>query len=64
MIKGHDTSSGYVAWAGKTIADRDAAPVDILWRSGAVLYVKTANPQSLLVGPSLRMALSTCNGTF
>jgi len=53
LIKGHDTSSGYVAWAGKTVADRDAVFVDILRRSGAVLYVKTANPQSLLVSSLL-----------
>lgn len=53
LVKGHDTSSGYVAWAGKTVADRDAVFVDILRKSGAVLYVKTANPQTLLVSLSL-----------
>lgn len=50
LVKDHDTSSGYVAWAGKTVADRDAVVVDILRKSGAVLFVKTANPQTLLVG--------------
>lgn len=49
LLKGHDTSSGYVAWAGKYVADRDAVVVDILRKAGAVLYVKTANPQTLLV---------------
>lgn len=49
LLKGYDTASGYVAWAGKTLADRDAVVVDILQKSGAVLYVKTANPQTLLV---------------
>lgn len=48
LLKGHDTSSGYVAWAGQTVADRDAVVVDLLRRAGAVLYVKTANPQTLL----------------
>jgi amidase len=49
LVKGFDTASGYVAWAGKTVADRDAVVVEILRKSGAVLYVKTANPQTLLV---------------
>ncbi|KAF8323776.1 amidase [Clavulina sp. PMI_390] len=48
LIKGLDTASGYISWAGKTVADRDAVVVDILRKAGAVLYVKTANPQTLL----------------
>ena len=49
LVKGHDTSTGYIAWAGRTIAEKDAVVVDILRRAGAVIYVKTANPQTLLV---------------
>lgn len=48
-VKGLDTSSGYVGWAFKTPAAVDAVVVDILRKAGAVLYVKTANPQTLLV---------------
>jgi hypothetical protein len=44
-----DTSSGYVAWAYNTIANKDAVVVQLLRRAGAILYVKTANPQTLLV---------------
>ncbi|KAF8330791.1 amidase signature domain-containing protein [Cantharellus anzutake] len=48
LVKGFDTSSGYTAWAEKTVANKDAVVVDLLRRSGAILYVKTANPQTLL----------------
>ncbi|CAE6428138.1 unnamed protein product [Rhizoctonia solani] len=48
LVKGEDTASGYIAWAGQTVADRDACVVQILRAAGAVVYVKTANPQSLL----------------
>lgn len=53
MVKGHDTATGYTSWAFKTVAEKDAVAVDILRRAGAVLYVKTANPQTLLVRISL-----------
>ncbi|CAE6456123.1 unnamed protein product [Rhizoctonia solani] len=48
LVKGEDTATGYIAWAGRTVADRDACVVQILRAAGAVVYVKTANPQSLL----------------
>ncbi|KAJ1302589.1 hypothetical protein OPQ81_002906 [Rhizoctonia solani] len=48
LVKGEDTATGYIAWAGRTVADRDACVVQILRAAGAVIYVKTANPQSLL----------------
>ncbi|KDQ63118.1 hypothetical protein JAAARDRAFT_29117 [Jaapia argillacea MUCL 33604] len=48
LVKGHDTSTGYIAWAFNTVAKRDAVAVTILRKAGAVLYVKTANPQTLL----------------
>jgi hypothetical protein len=36
-------------WANQTYADKDAVVVDILRKAGAVLFVKTQNPQTLLV---------------
>ncbi|OBZ79108.1 hypothetical protein A0H81_01527, partial [Grifola frondosa] len=57
LVKGHDTSTGYIAWAYKSVAVKDAVAVDILRRAGAVFYVKTANPQTLL-------ALETNNNVY
>ncbi|KAJ8494505.1 hypothetical protein ONZ51_g2261 [Trametes cubensis] len=48
LVKGHDTATGYIAWAFRTVAEKDAVAVDILRKAGAVIYVKTANPQTLL----------------
>ncbi|KAF8669724.1 Amidase [Rhizoctonia solani] len=48
-VKGEDTACGYVAWAGKKIAQEDAPIVQILRAAGALIYVKTTNPQSLFV---------------
>jgi len=56
-IKGLDTSTGYICWAYKEYADKDAVVVDILRKAGAVLFVKTQNPQSLL-------SLETNNNIF
>jgi len=56
-VKGRDTSTGYIAWAYNTIADKDAVVVDILRMAGAVIYVKTANPQTL-------MSLETNNNIY
>lgn len=49
LVRGHDTATGYIQWAGCTIAEKDAIVVDLLRKAGAVIYVKTANPQTLLV---------------
>lgn len=49
LVKNYDTSTGYIAWAFNTVATKDAMVIDILRKAGAVLYVKTANPQTLLV---------------
>lgn len=51
-VKGKDTSSGYVAWCYKKIADEDAVVVSILRQAGAIVYVKTNNPQTLMVRES------------
>lgn len=48
-VEGHDTAAGYASWAYKMIATKDAVAVEILRKAGAILYVKTANPQTLLV---------------
>ncbi|KIJ22062.1 amidase [Paxillus involutus ATCC 200175] len=56
-VKGLDTSSGYTAWAYKTVADNDALVVSILRKAGAIIYVKTQNPQTLL-------SLETNNNVF
>ncbi|KAH9897880.1 general amidase GmdA [Cubamyces lactineus] len=48
LVKGHDTATGYAAWAFQTVAEKDAVAVNILRKAGAVIYVKTANPQTLL----------------
>ncbi|KAF8445614.1 amidase signature domain-containing protein [Boletus edulis BED1] len=47
-VKGLDTSTGYVAWAYRMVAENDALVVEILRKSGAIIYVKTQNPQTLL----------------
>lgn len=59
LVKGHDTASGYASWAYKMYADHDAAVVRILRQAGAIIYVKTANPQTLLVSKIL-LKLITC----
>ncbi|CAE6340852.1 unnamed protein product [Rhizoctonia solani] len=46
-VKGEDTATGFVAWAGRTIAEEDATVVRILRQAGAIIYVKTTNPQAL-----------------
>ncbi|KAG8695479.1 hypothetical protein FRC11_001450 [Ceratobasidium sp. 423] len=46
-VKGEDTACGYVAWVGKKIAEEDATVVRVLRAAGAVVYVKTTNPQAL-----------------
>ncbi|KAH9059366.1 general amidase [Lactarius vividus] len=46
-IKGLETTMGYVSWIGR-VAERDAALTEILIECGAVLYVRTNVPQSLM----------------
>ncbi|KZT08664.1 amidase [Laetiporus sulphureus 93-53] len=47
-VKGCDGATGYVTWAYHKVAPQDAVAVDILRKAGAIIYVKTANPQTLL----------------
>ncbi|KAI9449479.1 general amidase [Lactarius psammicola] len=46
-IKGLETTMGYVSWIGR-VAERDAALAEILIECGAVLYVRTNVPQTLM----------------
>lgn len=48
-VVGHDSTLGWVGEIGKR-AKSDAVLVDVLRSQGAVLYVKTNIPQSLMVG--------------
>ncbi|KAI0361660.1 general amidase [Trametes cingulata] len=48
-IKGLETTMGYAAWIGK-VADDDAVLVKLLVRAGAVLFVRTNVPQTLMWG--------------
>ncbi|KEP51518.1 putative glutamyl-tRNA(Gln) amidotransferase subunit A, related protein [Rhizoctonia solani 123E] len=47
FVKDQASACGYVSWAGKDVAEEDAAIVNILRRLGAIIYVKTTNPQAL-----------------
>ncbi|KAL2808217.1 amidase signature domain-containing protein [Aspergillus granulosus] len=47
-IKGLETTMGYVSWIGKKDTD-DSVLTTMLLNAGAVLYVKTSVPQSLMV---------------
>ncbi|KZF18934.1 acetamidase [Xylona heveae TC161] len=47
-VKGLETSMGYVAWIGK-YDEEDSVLTKLLRKAGAVFYVKTSVPQSLMV---------------
>jgi Asp-tRNA(Asn)/Glu-tRNA(Gln) amidotransferase A subunit family amidase len=46
-MKGLDWNGGFVAWVGR-VAESDAHILEILWRAGAVFYVRSTQPQSLM----------------
>jgi len=46
-IKGLETTMGYASWIGK-VAERDATLTELLIECGAVLYVRTNVPQTLM----------------
>jgi len=48
MDQGLETSMGYIAWLGK-YDEGNSVLVDMLSKAGAVFYVKTSVPQSLMV---------------
>lgn len=61
-VKGCDTSSGFVAWAGRPSPD-DAELLKILIAAGAVEYVRTTEPQALVGAYSIEPR-SHCNFFF
>lgn len=46
-IKACDLNAGFVSWVGR-VADEDAHILQILWDAGAVFYVRTTQPQTLM----------------
>ncbi|KAG6330360.1 hypothetical protein ID866_8729 [Astraeus odoratus] len=48
-IQGLETTMGYISWIGK-YADKNAVLVDILYECGAVPFVRTNVPQTLMWG--------------
>ncbi|KAI0429543.1 amidase signature domain-containing protein [Xylaria sp. FL1042] len=46
-MKGHDLNAGFVSWVGR-VAEEDAHILRILWDAGAVFYVRTTQPQTLM----------------
>ena len=47
IVKGLETSMGYVSWIGK-YETGNSVLVDLLEKAGGVFYVKTSVPQSLI----------------
>lgn len=48
-IKGKRTTAGYISYSRFPPKEQDAYVVDILRKAGAVFYVKTNNPQCMMV---------------
>ena len=48
-VKGVDNTLGFVKFVGRGPAEHNAALVEILLKQGAVLYVKTNVPQTMMV---------------
>ena len=46
-MKGLDLNAGFVAWVGR-VAEEDALLLQILWDAGAVFYVRSTEPQTLM----------------
>ncbi|KAJ8120996.1 hypothetical protein ONZ43_g2446 [Nemania bipapillata] len=46
-MKGYDLNAGFVAWVGQ-VGEEDALILQILWDAGAVFYVRTTQPQTLM----------------
>ena len=46
-MKGLDLNAGFVGWVG-CVADDDALLLKPLWDAGAVFYVRTTQPQTLM----------------
>lgn len=46
-MKGLDLNAGFVSWVGK-VGEEDSLILQILWNAGAVFYVRTTQPQTLM----------------
>jgi amidase len=46
-MKDLDLNAGFISWIGK-VSEADALILQILWNAGAVFYVRTTQPQSLM----------------
>ncbi len=46
-MKGLDLNAGFISWVGRT-GEEDAYLLQILWAAGAVFYVRTTEPQTLM----------------
>ncbi|KAI1299531.1 amidase signature domain-containing protein [Xylaria venustula] len=46
-IEGHDLNAGFVSWVGR-VAEKDALILQILRGAGAVFFVRTTQPQTLM----------------
>ncbi|TRX88859.1 hypothetical protein FHL15_010202 [Xylaria flabelliformis] len=46
-LKGCDLNAGFVGWVGR-VAEADSLILQILWDAGAVFYVRTTQPQTLM----------------
>ena len=55
-IKGLETTMGYVTWIGK-YSEHDAVLVEILYELGAVPFVRTNVPQTLIVSVNFEAPL-------
>lgn len=58
--KGLETSMGYIAWLGKH-DESNSVLVDLLLNAGAVFYVKTSVPQSLMVCETINNVIGRTN---
>ncbi|KAK4049087.1 hypothetical protein OIO90_005557 [Microbotryomycetes sp. JL221] len=57
-VKGQTMTMGYVGWLDRT-SEENAVVADLLLQQGAVLYVRTNVPQSLMVGEAVNNLFGT-----
>jgi hypothetical protein len=60
FVQGLETSMGYVAWLGK-YEEENSILVDLLLKAGAVFYVKTSVPQSLMLCETVNNVIGSTN---
>ncbi|KAG9021493.1 hypothetical protein FS837_007219, partial [Tulasnella sp. UAMH 9824] len=62
-MKGLETIMGYVSWVGQ-VSDHDAAIVEILYELGAVPFVRTNVPQTLMWGETYNTVFGRTTNPF